>query len=169
MPEEEYVDRVDDADQVVGRVLRSDVLRLRANFRVAHVFAFDAEGRLLLHRLSARKRLAGAWGSSVAGAVRAGETPLEAAHRELREELGVRDAALRLVGKVRLDDGGVTKFLSLFVTVLDGAPLVPDPCEIAAVEFVPLDEVRRMLRSHEREFTPTFVSAFRLLERGVVA
>lgn len=169
-PAEELIDQVDEEDRVLGQVPRLEAYARRANFRVVHVFLFDPHGRLLLHQLSdAKKTHPGAWGSSVAGAVRAGETPAAAARRELREELGVRGARLRYLGKTRLDDAGVTKFLSLFAAVHERGDLRPDPAEIAAVEFLPVGEVRRLLSHRERRFTPTFQSAFTLFERGAIA
>jgi len=166
----EEVDWVDASDQVVGRVARADVHRLRAGFRVVHVFLFDREGRLLIHQLSPRKRLAGHWGSSVAGGVKAGEAPEEAARREIREEMGIRPPPLRWLGKVRLEDQGATKFLYLYAGVVDAPERVqPNPEEVAAVEFVRVDALRDIVRRRERSFTPTFLTAFALFERGAVA
>lgn len=166
---EEHVDQVDDEDRVVGQVRRSDVYRLRANFRVVHVFLLNGRRQLLIHQLSAGKpRFGGAWGSSVAGAVRAGEAPEDAARREVREELGVEVADLRLVGRTAVREEGLTKFLYLYALVHDG-PVHPDPGEIALAEFVDLPRLRDMMERRERAFTPTFQSALDLFEREASA
>lgn len=163
------VDRLDASGRVIGAVPRSELHARSAGFRVVHVFLFDARGKLLIHQLSDQKRLSGAWGSSAAGAVRAGEAPRQAARRELREELGLTRVRLRSLGCVRLEDEGLTKFVFLYAGVHNGLPLQPDPREIAAVEFLSIDDVRDFVRRRERAFTPTFLSAFRAFERGVVA
>lgn len=166
----EEVDWVDASDTVIGRVPRGEVYRLRAGFRVVHVFLFDRTGRLLIHQLSPSKKLAGHWGSSVAGGVKAGERPEDAARREVREELGIRPPRLRRLGKVRLEDQGATKFLYLYVGVVPSlVAMQPDPEEVAAVEFVEVASLRDIVRRRERRFTPTFLSAFALFERGAVA
>lgn len=166
---EELVDHVDDRDRVVGVVPRARVYELKANFRVAHVFVFDPRGRLLIHELAATKRFARHWGSSVAGGVRSGETPRDAARRELHEELALRPRGLYYVGKARVGDSGVTKFLSLFCTVASPDSIRPNPDEIARVDWVAIDVLRDMQRRRDRAFTPTFASAFALFERGAVA
>lgn len=165
---EEMVDRLDASGRIVGVLPRSQAHLESAGLRVVHVFLFDARGRLLIHQLSDQKRFAGAWGSSVAGAVRAGEAPRKAARRELREELGIAGVRLRSLGRIRFSGDGITKHIFLYAAVHNGAPLRPDPKEISAFEFLPLDAIRDVVRHRERPFTPTFLSAFDAFERGVV-
>lgn len=162
--EDEWVDRVDDEDLVIGRIRRSELIAARANHRVVHVFLFTSRGELLIHKLAAdRGRYPGHWGSSVAGTVKAGENPDAAAARELAEELGVH-ASPRFLGKTAVDEAGRTKFLYLYGVVHDGA-VSPAAEEIAEVEYAPLAVVRERLRAHERPFTPTFEVALDLFDR----
>lgn len=163
----EWVGAVDDVDRVIGQVNRPDAPRQGANVRAIQVYLFDAKGRLLIHELSSAKRYAGAWGASVAGGVKAGETPLQAAIRELREELGIRSKKLVYRGKVRVTDDGITKFITVFSFVHDGG-LTPAPEEIARIEWIDVDELRHLIASGARRFTPTFEHAFTAIERALI-
>ena len=70
---EQVLDRVDGGDRVVGRVLRQDVFREKANFRVAHLLLFNKHSQVLLQRLAfSRKRHARRWGSTVSAYISAG-------------------------------------------------------------------------------------------------
>jgi isopentenyldiphosphate isomerase len=63
--------------------------------RVVHVLVFDKKGRFLLQRRSMKKDIApGKWDTSVGGHVNPGEEILEAAKREMKEELGIEKCAL---------------------------------------------------------------------------
>ena len=92
---DELVDVVDEFDQVIQvvprRVMRADRLRHRAVF----IAILDGAGRLLVHRRSPHKDIWPSWCDiAVGGVVGAGESYLEAAHRELAEEVGVSAATL---------------------------------------------------------------------------
>lgn len=163
---DEWVDEVDDEDRVIGRLRRSEVYSRRANFRVAHVFLVNSRRELLIHQIASSKaRFPGHWGSSVAGGVRAGEDPADAAVREVEEELGITAAKLRFVGKDPVREEGLTKFLYLFGLEYDGE-VRPDPAEVEAIDFVPIDAISEMLRRRERRFTPTFQSSLDVFERA---
>jgi len=63
--------------------------------RVVHVLIFDNKGRLLLQKRSQNKDIApGKWDTSVGGHVNPGEDILEAAKREMQEELGIAECKL---------------------------------------------------------------------------
>lgn len=163
------MDRVDENDEVIGRVPRAHAYALHANFRVVHVFVLNRQDQLLIHQLASGKRThPGAWGSSVAGGVRAGETPEAAARREVEEELGLACPRVRFIGKTAVREMGLTKFLYLYMLKHDG-PVFPDPAEVALVEFVDLPRLKEMVRHRERDFTPTFQSALDLFEGGTPA
>lgn len=92
---EELVDVVDESDQIIGtvprRVMRADHLRHRAVF----IAILDGAGRLLVHRRSPLKDIWPSWCDiAVGGVVAAGESYLEAARRELAEEVGINQIAL---------------------------------------------------------------------------
>lgn len=87
---EEIFDIVDERDEVVGRRPRSEVHRLGLQHRAVHVLVFNARGELFLQKRSMQKDcFPGAWDSSAAGHLDAGESYDDCAVRELREELGL--------------------------------------------------------------------------------
>jgi A/G-specific adenine glycosylase len=79
---------------------RRPASRRRPHVRAAVVVLTDPEGRWFVQRRAPRGLLGGLW-EFPGGKVEAGETPEEAAARELREETGVRGARLERVGVVR--------------------------------------------------------------------
>lgn len=160
MSEAELVDVVDLADTVVGSVPRGRLRDGGLNFRVVHVLASDARGWLILQRVAPREGARFTHGSSVAGHVRAGESYAAAAVREFIEELGVEPPELRSLGVTWLDEPDRRKFIGVFVARVR-APLRPDPEEVAAIETMPVAEVRRLLREMPRMFSETFARVFR--------
>lgn len=157
------IDVVNDSDVVIGSIERKDAFAAKANFRVVHVFIFNNQGHLLLQQVPGHgKRNPGHWGSSVAGYLFAGEGYEGAAVRRLEQELGVKHAKLRLVGKTWMEDEGCRKFITLYAVQLNG-PFTPDPAHIANVEFLSTGTIATMMGEGKRQFTPTFLHLFRFL------
>ncbi len=87
----ERIEIVNDKSEVIGIAPRSVVHgNPTLMHRVAHVLVLDKAGRILLQRRSMSKDVApGRWDTSVGGHVDPGEEVIEAALREMSEELGV--------------------------------------------------------------------------------
>lgn len=149
------IDLVDLSDQVVGVGRRRQVFQTAANFRVAHVFVFDSTGQLLLQRIASGLRHEGAWGSSAAGYLKAGESYQDAAVRKLQEELRV-SVPIAVVGKTMMVDQGSQKFISLFVANSDG-PFSPNPADISQLQFLSLQQITLERVTGARPFTETFL------------
>jgi isopentenyldiphosphate isomerase len=155
------IDAVDQTDTPVGVIPRAEVFKKHANFRVSHVLIFNSRGELLLQRLAlTRNRNPGAWGSSVASYLFSSENYVQAAQRRVPQELGISDFVLVPLGKTEMIDDGCLKFISVFQSCNEG-PFRYDPAHIDRVEFVSLYEIRRMIESDGRIFTPTFLQVFR--------
>jgi len=89
-PGDELLDVVDDRDRVVGQASRREVRRRRLLHRFSSVLCFDGAGRVYVHRRTDDKDVyPGMYDTAAGGVLAAGETYLEAARRELAEELGV--------------------------------------------------------------------------------
>ncbi len=88
---DEIFDTVDDTDNVIGALPRSEIHRRQLKHRAIHIFWLRTDGKLALQRRSyAKDNSPGLLSSSCAGHVDSGETYLIAAVRELAEELGVK-------------------------------------------------------------------------------
>lgn len=65
---------------------------------VCDIIVRHADGTYLLMRRDPRKHHGGLWEATAGGSALAGETPLECAVRELREETGIRSTGLTEAG-----------------------------------------------------------------------
>lgn len=152
---EALVDRVDENDNPIGTISRSQVFKVHANFRVAHLLIFDRVGRLLIQQLAlSRKRHPGQWGSSVAAYVLAGETYEQAMKRRTLEELGLQDLELMHLGKTTMVDEGCLKFISVFSIQHEGLFNI-DRSHIASVRFVSFREMIALPQKPGERFTAT--------------
>ena len=102
----------------------------------------------------------GLWTFSAGGHVESGETYMEAAHKELDEELGIK-AELHEVGTfVSKDPNHMNQRIKMFVCTHDG-PFKFDKEEIDTVEFVKIGKLKREIRLFTRRCTPGFQEGFR--------
>ena len=109
------------------------------------VFVIDPASRRFLMMSAPPKRGVTGW-ESISGAMERGETPFDAAMREVAEEagssVGVRLLGVVDVGSFRYDDA-VTHMLSIvFVAQYDGGEITPgDDMAGAEVRWMSLDEI----------------------------
>jgi isopentenyldiphosphate isomerase len=157
---EEYMDIVNEADEVIGRDTRANVHARHEIHRGVHVFVINARGELLLQLRSATNATyPGHWDASVGGQVGAGETYLAAARRELIEELGCHAETLDLVGKYNSYSSRQREKRTLFVHRCDG-PFRLEADEIDAIRFVAPSDVHAAMC--EAPFTEGFRRSFAL-------
>lgn len=87
---EEVFDVVNDRNEVVGQMGRSEVHRRRLNHRAVHILVYNQQQQIFLQKRSLQKEcFPGTWDSSASGHVSTGETYDLCALRELEEELGL--------------------------------------------------------------------------------
>lgn len=151
----ELFDVCDADDNVIGQAPRGEVHARGWLHRAVHIFVFNSRGELLLHRRSATKdeyplRIT----SSASGHVGAGEGYDETAERELAEELGIR-ARPEYLASFPASPDTANEHTRLYRVVTDQQP-TPDPDEIASVEYVAIDEMRRRMEKDPEDFTPPF-------------
>ena len=93
---DEILEVVDEKGDVLKLAKRSEIhCDPSLIHRVVHVLVFDNKDRLLLQKRSLNKDVApGKWDTSVGGHVNPAEDILEAAKREMKEELGISDCRL---------------------------------------------------------------------------
>jgi mutator protein MutT len=118
----------------------------RAAVAIALVATDNASGAtaLLLTRRAADLRAHGSQWALPGGRCDAGETPAEAALRELHEEVGlelVPDAVLGLLDDYPTRSGYL--ITPVVVWAATNAPLSPNPAEVASVHRIALSDVER--------------------------
>lgn len=151
----EFFDIVDENDRVIGQAPRS---RCHGDpslvHRVAHVLLFNSKSELLLQKRSAHKDIQpGKWDTSVGGHLDPGETYLEAAIREMREELGVARVPLTFLYYSKIRNEIESENVATYLTRYDG-DVVFSPSEIDETRFWSAEEITASLGSGV--FTPNF-------------
>jgi 4-hydroxy-3-methylbut-2-enyl diphosphate reductase len=85
----EFVILVNAADEQVGTMEKMEAHRTGVLHRAISVLIFDSQNRMLIHRRAATKyHSAGLWTNACCSHPRLNETPEQAAHRRLQEEMG---------------------------------------------------------------------------------
>jgi 8-oxo-dGTP pyrophosphatase MutT (NUDIX family) len=140
-PGDELMDVVDEQDRVVGQATRREVRRRRLLHRFAAVLCRDPAGRLYVHRRTDDKDVyPGMYDMTAGGVLGTGERYLDAARRELAEELGVAGPELRFLFKHRYRGPENPSWSALYEVTWDG-PVTPQASEIAWGAFLSLDEL----------------------------
>lgn len=163
---EERFTVVDAHDRPIGEERRSIVHANNLRHRAVHLLVFNRAGELFLQKRSRHKdRHPGVWDSSAAGHVDAGEEYEEAAHRELREELGI-DVDLVPVAKLEASVRTGEEFIWLYRAAHDG-PFHLARSEIECGLFFPPALINRWLRAKPEDFAPGFVECWRVGQQVV--
>lgn len=152
----EMFDIVDDNDNVLRQAMRGDVHVNNFNHRASHVLLFNARGELLLQKRSIWKdRNPARWDSSAAGHLDAGEDYIQAAHREVAEELGITCPPLEMFARLTPSEITGWEFINVYRGNHDG-PVEPDPLEVETSAFFPLEQIRSWAAKTPSDFSPVF-------------
>ncbi len=123
---DEYLDIVDESDNVIGKKKRSEVYTegLR-NFRVVNAFVVNSKGEIWIPRRTVNKRIFPlCLDMSMGGHVESGETYEETLKRETQEELNIDTdkTQVRLMGHLTPQKDGVSAFMNVYEIKMDEAP-----------------------------------------------
>ncbi|MFH1399699.1 MAG: NUDIX domain-containing protein [Candidatus Woesearchaeota archaeon] len=117
----EIMDLVDNNDKVVGSAARHVIKESNLLHRGVAVLVFNSKGELFVHKRTMKKEiLPGYFDLLCAGGVLSGETYLEAAKRELSEEIGIADIDLKQHFKVKLKSEFDNCYMMVFSCIYDG-------------------------------------------------
>ena len=156
---EEMFDIVNDDDMVIGQERRSVVHQTGLQHRGVHVFLFTPEHKLLVQQRSKdRQASPSSLDCSVSEHVKAGEDYLSAAHRGLKEELGLENVDLKPIITFRMNYGPNDNEISrLFEGQLaDPSRVRFDPLEVESIDYFSLDELQRLRAEGKRPFSRWF-------------
>lgn len=157
----EYFETLDDDGRPAGLVPRPEVHEKGLWHRSVNVFLFHPDGRLYLQKRSTGKDVwPGAWDLSVGEHLKPGETPEEAAHRGLAEELSIHGIDLEPWGpEIRFktvdEEKGIHDYevQQCFRGVYDGE-LRPDPDEVSEVRLMQIAKLKDSIAADSQQFTP---------------
>ncbi len=163
----EFFDWVDRNDRVIGITSREDAHRLNLYHRAVHLYARGETGGLVLQKRSLSKDVEpGLWTVSCSGHVDRGETFVEAAKREMLEELGVSigssELAVLLHSDPSLQNG--YEFVRSYEILTRITP-VHDPLEISELCEIGLSELDKWMRREPDQFASSFRSLFPLARK----
>jgi len=148
----EFLDIVNDKDEVVGNASYDEVYQKKLPHRIVHIFIFNDKGEMALHLRSKQKSFCPLhWSTPVGGHVQSSETYEQAALREFKEELGTA-ARIEFAYKdiyITPDERKIMKFLATFNASFNG-PFEINPEEVERVEFFSLQTIKNMIANGEK-------------------
>ncbi|MFK7857355.1 MAG: NUDIX domain-containing protein [Granulosicoccus sp.] len=163
----EWLDIVDDRDRIIGRDTRARVHAEGHLHRSSHIVLFNSRGEVFVQLRSMLKDSgAGLWDTSAAGHVDSGESYIDCAVREMREELGVALSAdsFTEVGKLPPDVRTGYEFTCVYRVDSD-QPLVLQAEEIDDGRWLLPGELDEWIARCGCEFTEGFKLIWTLINR----
>lgn len=158
---EEYLDIVNENDQVIGRDTRKNVHKNYQIHRGIHVFVLNSKGKLLIQKRSTKKDYyPGYYDASVGAQVLSGESYREAAIRETQEELGLTPKKLTKICDYKSYSDRQRENRRLFAYNHEG-PFKPDKKEVEFVKFFPIKTIQKEIKKGKMKFTEGFTISFR--------
>ena len=157
----ELVDVVDQEDRPLAVMPLTEAIRQSLYYRLVSVLVFRPDGKLFLQKRGPKKNLyPNRFDVSASGHVKAGEARVDAASRELFEELGLRAQNLTVLHTVPGSDQTSRAFVTLFSAGRISEPPHPNPQEVAGGMFVDLGELTALARDYRDMLTPGLVYFF---------
>lgn len=153
---DEWFETLDESGQATGLARRSECHGNPALIHpVVHVLVLDLQQRIFLQKRSMNKDIQpGSWDTSVGGHMHPGETPEEAARREMTEELGRSDAPLQYAYQYLWRSAVETELVRTFFSVCEG-PFTLQAAEIDEGRFWSHQEIEDA--GNRDLFTPNFL------------
>lgn len=149
---DELIDVIDSNGKTVGICQKEEIYTKKLLHRIVHVLIFDDKGRLLLQKRAKDKDyLPLFWGTSVGGHVASGESPKQAALREMLEELEIQ-ISIRPFAEDWYDSIGtigLKKLLVIFKAKSNG-PFQPNPEEVEKVKFFKIADIKKMIAAGDK-------------------
>lgn len=150
---------VDSEGRVVGKATRGECHSgSKLLHPVVHLHVFNSQGDIYLQRRPDWKDIQpGKWDTAVGGHIDYGETPEEALHREVREELGITDFTPEFIDKYVFESQRERELVYVNRTTYDGF-ITPSADELAGGRFWSMQEIHEALG--HGILTPNFESEY---------
>jgi isopentenyl-diphosphate delta-isomerase type 1 len=154
---EEFFDVLDQSGKLTGNVCPRSIVHRNGYFHAtAHVWIVNQSGEVLLQKRSLQKDThPGLWDISCAGHLSAGDTSLDAAVRELNEELGISVAELsQLHYLFRIFSSYISsnslikdnEFSDVYILRIDNTTMIQFcPEEISEIKYISPAELEKLV------------------------
>lgn len=153
--EEEILEVVDEYNRVIGRAERRVIHEKGLRHRSVHILVFNSRGELFLQKRSPNKdQYPDHWDTSAAGHTEPGETPLVAARRELREELGLTADLVHVLDFPACPETG-WEFVTLFAAKAE-QPVILNREEASTGHYFPTAQIFGLLSDPKEKVAPGF-------------
>ncbi len=157
---EEYLDIVDENDQVIGKDTRDNVHKNFQIHRGIHVLVINSKREILIQKRSTNKSYyPGYYDASVGAQVQSGESYEDTAKRETQEELGFTPLALTKICDYKSYSTRQRENRRLFVCLHEG-PFNFDHNELETVDFISPTKIQKMVAAG-KPFTEGFTISFK--------
>ncbi len=170
----EILDIVDEEDRVLGQISRRDAHSQNVLHRSVHIIVLDKDNKIFVQERSRSKdSYPGFFEVSLSGHVLQGESYMQAASRELREELGVdvqksivRDSFSRsFLQPVRmfnfhLQTPQENELVTVFLIKNFEGTITVNRQEVFAGKFLSLPEFMQDFASKKEKYTPGSIKAW---------
>src|SRR3989344_3867087 len=146
----EYIDIVNDNNEVIGSATQEEIYNKKLNHRIVHIFVIHPiSNKIYFQKRSETKSfLPGYYCTSAGGHVQAGETYEKAAKRELFEEIGIQTPVKKMDSMLFISDGH-KRFIELYITKADNGFIFRDG-EVSAGEFFNFDDAKKLIEKNEK-------------------
>ncbi len=166
----EYIDIFDENNNPTGEIKEKTKAHEEGNFhRTAHIWIMNDKKELLLQKRSATKKSdPNCWDISGAGHIRAGETVIEGAIRELKEELGVeaKEKDFQYISTIKSTKNPKNMefgYVYLLKCNNQVKEYIFEDDEVSEVKYVDFEELEKMVEErvdglliHEEEYKKLF-------------
>ena len=158
-PQQELLAEVDKENNVIGSIPRGEAHKSPDKiYRTIAVFVSRDDGKYLWQKRSETKDLyPGCWDFSVGGHVNYGQSYIDTAVRELKEELGldVNDTELDFKGEILVNLPQSNEFFHVFSYKLkEEDNLKYEEEEISDTQWLTLEEVKQSIESRNVKWYP---------------
>ena len=162
--EEEYLEAVDEKNQVIGIASRREIHERGLGHRSVHIFIFNNRGDLYLQKRSPSKdQYPEHWDTSAAGHTDPGESALEAAQRELQEELGLQVPLTEILQYPSSPETG-WEFVTLFMARTDN-PIQLNLKEAVGGDYFSPDQIAQLFSDPMQKIAPALPVLYALYQK----
>ena len=159
----EILNLVNEKDEIIGEVVRSDAHAKGLWRQRATVFVFNSKNELLIQQRTPNMSWPNLWAASASGHVLFNETYQQSAQRELKEEIKI-ECNLKSIGKIKTQNQAPSGKIEnenheIFICQSDG-PFKIQKQELLQVKFESISNLKNQIKKNLQNFTPGFVKEF---------